>query len=249
MFKYGQYCPLAQALEILGDRWTLLIIRDMFTGVMHFNDFERGLPGISRGLLSSRLRLLEQTGIVEKHTHRSGRNKTEYHLTQAGMELQNVLNSLVFWAATWAFGEPTEQELDPLLMMWWMHNRINKHLLPQNRVVIQFNFCGAKTDTYWLMLTQEDVSVCLTDPGFEISILVTADLATYFRVWFGRISFDEAIKDDAIKLEGTPPLIRGFPKWFALSPAAGIVHTVLSAKHARSTFHATQDHRLQSDIS
>ena len=58
MIKYGQYYPVAMATEILGDRWTLLIVRDLLTGVRHFNDLERGLPGISRGLLSKRLRRL-----------------------------------------------------------------------------------------------------------------------------------------------------------------------------------------------
>lgn len=231
MFKYGQYCPLAQALEILGDRWTLLIIRDMFTGVVHFNDLERGLPGISRGLLASRLRLLEQGSVIEKRVNASGRNKTEYHLTQAGIELQAVLNSLVFWAAAWAFGEPTEEQLDPVLLMWWMHNRINRSLLPQTRVVVQFNFYGAKADSCWLVMTPEEVSVCLTDPGFEISILVTADLATYFRVWFGRMTFSEATGADTIKLDGIPRLIRDFPTWFALSPAASAVATVLAKQN------------------
>jgi DNA-binding HxlR family transcriptional regulator len=240
MFKYGQYCPLAQALEVLGDRWTLLIIRDMFTGIRNFNDFERGLPGISRGLLASRLRQLEQAGIIEKRTHDSGRNKTEYHLTQAGMDLQAVLNSLVFWAAAWAFGDPTEEELDPLLLMWWMHHRINKHRLPQKRVVVQFNFYGAKTDSYWLLLNQEEVSVCLTDPGFEVSILVTADLASYFQVWFGRIAFKDAIKDDSIRLEGVPRLVRDFPNWFAWSPAATIVHAVLAKKNQETDSLATE---------
>jgi DNA-binding HxlR family transcriptional regulator len=65
MYKYGQYCPVARASEILGDRWTLLIVRDLLVGKRHFNDLERGLPGISRALLAERLRRLQRMGIIE----------------------------------------------------------------------------------------------------------------------------------------------------------------------------------------
>ncbi|KAB2861130.1 MAG: helix-turn-helix transcriptional regulator, partial [Anaerolineae bacterium] len=93
MSKYGQYCPIAQALEIVGDRWTLLIIRDMLTGTTQFNDLERGLPGLSRGLLAARLRQLQAAGVVEKQFNNSGRKTTEYHLTEAGQELQTVITA------------------------------------------------------------------------------------------------------------------------------------------------------------
>ena len=101
MFKYGQYCPIAKAMEVVGDRWTLLIARDMMTGTAHFNDLERGLPGISRGLLADRLRRLERTGVVEKRTQAGGRHRTEYHLTAAGAELSPVINALLVWGAAW----------------------------------------------------------------------------------------------------------------------------------------------------
>src|SRR5688572_11494077 len=110
MTKYGQYCPIAQALELIGDRWTLLIIRDLLDGTRHFNDLERGLPGISRPLLSRRLRQLQEVGIVEKRLNVTGRQTTEYHLTQAGSELQEVVGALLTWGAMWAFGDPTHKQ-------------------------------------------------------------------------------------------------------------------------------------------
>src|SRR6188472_2114354 len=82
MQKYQQYCPVARALEILADRWTLLIVREVVLGSHRFNEIERGLPGISRSLLVSRLRVLEEAGVVERlpsaHPH-----VTEYHLSDA----------------------------------------------------------------------------------------------------------------------------------------------------------------------
>src|SRR5215813_4577481 len=126
MSKYGQYCPVARTLEILGDRWTLLIIRDMITGrgMGHFNDLERGLPGISRALLASRLRLLQRAGVIEKLSNDSGRQTTVYHLTQAGESLLEVVNSLRVWGEAWAFGDPTPDELDPVLLMWRLRNQV-----------------------------------------------------------------------------------------------------------------------------
>jgi DNA-binding HxlR family transcriptional regulator len=223
MTNYGQYCPVAQALEVLGDRWTLLIIRDMLTGTTHFNDMRRGLPGISRALLTKRLQQLQDGGVIEKRIHESGRKTTEYRLTRAGMELENVIAALLTWGATWAFGDPRMDQLDPLLLMWWMHDRVHVDRLPEDRVVIQFNFHGAKTETYWLVLAKQDVTVCLTDPGYEINIFVAADLATYFKLWLGRLTYTEAVSDYDIRVEASPRLLRAFPDWFAWSVAAPVV--------------------------
>jgi len=227
MSKYGQYCPVAQALELIGDRWTLLIIRDMLTGTCHFNDLERGLPGISRALLSKRLRQLQDAGLVEKHTNERGRQTTAYHLTQPGQALYDVINSLMIWGADWAFGDPSPEQLDPLLLLWWMHNRVRTENLPPERIVIQFDFYGASTETYWLVLTQPDVTICLTDPGYEVNLLVTADLATFFKYWLGRIDYDEARRSPNLTIEGIPRYVRAFPDWFARSPAAEAVHDAI----------------------
>ena len=182
MSNYGQYCPLAKSLDILGDRWTLLIIRDMFYGMTHFNDLQRGLPGISRPLLARRMRKLQKAGIVEKYIHESGRKTTEYRLTQSGEELLGVVGALVEWGAKWAFGEPSPDELDPVLLMWWMRSRVNVERLPDRRVVVEYHFRGEKIRAFWLVLTQAEVTLCLVDPGYEIDLLVTADLSIYYQL-------------------------------------------------------------------
>lgn len=222
MNKYGQYCPIAMATEILGDRWTLLIVRDLLSGGRHFNDLERGLPGISRGLLSERLRRLEHAGIIEKHSLGRGR-KTEYWLTSAGKELHGVINALLVWGARWAFDEPSEEQLDPVLLMWWMRDRVRRDRLPQERVVVQFDFHHEGKETYWLILTPEDVSVCLIHPGFETDVLVTAKLKVFLQVWLGRIDYREALETYGLRVEAVPALIRAFPHWFAWSLAAPAV--------------------------
>jgi DNA-binding HxlR family transcriptional regulator len=223
MYRYGQYCPIAKAVEVLGDRWTLLIVRDLLTGTCHFNDLERGLPGISRGLLAERLRRLQRMGVVEKVRHPNQRRRTAYHLTEAGEELQPVIQELLVWGARWAFEEPEESDLDPLLLMWWMRGRVCAERLPAQRVLVRFDFKGAKEESYWLLLTKEDVSVCLTNPGFELNVLVTADLAAFFQIWLGRLSLADARREGLVAIEAVPALADAFPEWFAYSLAAPAV--------------------------
>lgn len=226
MYKYGQYCPIAKAVEILGDRWTLLIVRDLLTGTCHFNELERGLPGISRGLLADRLRRLERMEVVEKVRRPDQRRNTAYYLTEAGQELQAVINSLLVWGARWAFKEPEASELDPVLLMWWMRSRVCTDSLPEHRVVVQFDFTGPETERFWMLLSKEDVSVCLTDPGFELDVLVTADLAAFFQIWLGRISLSDALQENLVEIDGIPPLADAVPTWFAYSAAAPTVRSV-----------------------
>jgi DNA-binding HxlR family transcriptional regulator len=219
MAKYGQYCPVAKSLDILGDHWTLLIVRDMLTGTRHFNDLERGLPGISRALLSSRLRQLQRAGVIEKQYTGMGRKTTEYHLTQAGQELRGVITELWGWGEKWAFGDPAPDELDPVLLMWWLHNRVDVEQLPERRVMAQFDFHGAATVSFWLVLARADITLCLTDPGYEINLLVTADIATFYRLWGGRISYHQALSTYGVSVEGVPALTRAFPRWFGWGAA------------------------------
>ena len=98
MHLYGQYCPVARAAEILADRWTVLIVRELLADVIHFNELERGLPHISRSLLAERLRRLERAGVLERRAAPRGK-PTEYRLTSAGRELQRVIDDLGEWGA------------------------------------------------------------------------------------------------------------------------------------------------------
>jgi DNA-binding HxlR family transcriptional regulator len=217
-------------MEVLGDRWTLLIIRDLASGAQHYNELERGLPGISRSLLSQRLRRLQQAGLLERHVAANGRTIT-YELTAAGRDLQPVIDALVEWGAQWSFGEPRPEELDPLLLLWWMRNGIYSERLPQRRIVVEFLFrgAGAQVDRYWLLLEKDDRPICVKPPGFETDVLVHAELAALYEVWLGRITFAEAQHDARIEVDATPALIRAFPVWFALSPTAGTVRAAMNA--------------------
>jgi DNA-binding HxlR family transcriptional regulator len=222
MRSYGQYCPVARATEILADRWTPLIIRELLDGVCRFNDLERGLPGISRSLLSGRLRRLERARVVERSVSPNG-HATEYHLTPAGEQLKEVIDALGQWGARWAFTEPEPEELDPVLLMWWMRRRVRRDRLPPRRLVTQFDFRGQCSGSYWLVMEPAEVSVCLQHPGFAIDLLVTADIAACYRVLFRRLTLAEALRAGLIELDGPTSLVRGFPtwwEWFPVPPAA-----------------------------
>lgn len=227
MEKYGQYCPIAKGLEVIGGRWTLLIVRDMsFGGARFFNDLSRGLPRLSRGVLASRLRALQDAGIVERRVDACGK-RPEYHLTQAGRDLRPVIQALLEWGAHWAFEEPGEEDLDPVLLMWWIRAGVEPGRLPPQRTVVQFEFRG-KSEKFWLVMDRSDVSLCLKRPRFDIDMWVTADLSALYQIWLGRLSFSDAEADGLIDLNAIPSLTRAFPSWFTLSPTSESVRAALA---------------------
>jgi DNA-binding HxlR family transcriptional regulator len=233
MHLYGQYCPVARAAEILADRWTVLIVRELLADVNHFNELERGLPHMSRTLLAERLRRLERTGVLERRGASRGR-PTEYRLTRAGRELQRIIDLFGEWGARWAFGPPRPTELDPIILLWWMRRRISLDRLPRRRVVIQFDFRRAPLRSYWLVIDPGDVSVCLKHPGFDVDVILTADIVLFYQVWLGRLSLAEAVRKNHVRLDGAPADVRAFPTWFTLSPMAQTVRTAISDRRTAS---------------
>jgi DNA-binding HxlR family transcriptional regulator/putative sterol carrier protein len=222
MQRYNQYCPVARASEILADRWTLLIVRELILGSHRFNEIERGLPGISRSLLASRLRDLESTGVIERLPGAQS-NVAEYHLSDAGRDLKAVVEALGAWGVRWAFGEPRLEELDPGLLVWKIHQRIDRELLPERRTVVEFDFTGPRGGRVWLVLEPREVSVCVTPPKFDADLVVRADLAAFYRVWLGQMDYASAHRCGTVVVEGPTTLARQLPRWFMWSPMARFV--------------------------
>ncbi len=212
---YGQYCPITRTVSMLGERWTILIVRDLLSGTTRFNDLARGLPGLSRGLLTKRLRQLETSGIVE-------RLGTRYLLTEAGRDLATTIDALSEWGARWAFGDPAPDELDASVLVWWMHARLDTSDLPGQRHVFHLRFTD-DPQRFWIVIESGDPSVCVTDPGFDIDVTITSDLGSLHQVWLGRLALNEATRTGRVEFTGPPALIRRMPKVFKLSELAPVV--------------------------
>jgi DNA-binding HxlR family transcriptional regulator len=227
--SYGQYCPVAKAAEIVAERWTPLILRELLAESHHFNELQRGLPTIPRSVLAQRLRRLEAVGVVARRVGADGRTTT-YDLTPGGRELHHTIDALGEWGARWVLDDPEPSELDPGLLLWRMRRRLNREKLPEPRTVVQFDFRGARVGSYWLLVEPSDVSVCLHDPGFEVDVLVTTDIAAFHRVWLGRLSLFEAMRDGSLRLEGKQSLTHAFSTWFGWSPFAAFAGRSMSAK-------------------
>jgi DNA-binding HxlR family transcriptional regulator len=218
MRSYAQYCPIAKASEILGDRWTLLIVRELLGGASGFNELQRGLPGISRSVLTDRLRSLERAEIVARRTGPKGRT-LEYHLTRAGRDLEPVVQAMGEWGVTWSFTDPRPEELDPDLLIVWMARHVDRERLPADRTVVQFDFRDP-AKRYWMVLEPSEVSVCLQHPGFDVDLQVKVDTATLYRVYLGRAALAGAMRSRKLTMSGPSTLQRAFGRWFAWSAFA-----------------------------
>ncbi len=222
--RYGQYCPITRSLEILGDRWTLLIVRDLLVGATHFNELSRGLPGMSRAILSKRLDLLERHGLVERDPGGDG-----YRPTQACRELHPIIFGLAEWGARWAFGEPRADELDPTVLMWWIRGGIDAAPFGERRVVLHVLLSESRRDRFWLVITASDVSLCFTDPGHDIDIMLESSLSTLYELWEGRVELLTAVRDGRVTLTGRRELLQALPEALQLSPVAPYVRRALAA--------------------
>lgn len=212
---YGQYCPVTRAVEVLAERWTLLIVRDLLVGATRFNELSRCNPGLSRSLLSKRLRQLERAGVVE-HVG------DQYLLTPAGEALRPVVFGLGAWGADWQFGDPRERELDPQLLMWWVHGRIDFSQLPDRRVVLAFRFPGV-SDRFWIVRDEAGPSLCTADPGFEVDATVEGELPVLYQVWLGRLPMAAVLRDGRVRIDGRREVVRPLPDALQLSPVAELV--------------------------
>ncbi len=220
--SYNQFCPVAKAVEIVGERWTPLVLREMLLGASHFNDIRRGVPLMSPALLSKRLKDLEGAGVVERISA-SGKRATEYRLTEAGVELKPIVVALGLWGHRWLENKLGRNELDAGYLMWDMRRRVDPAAMPDGeRQVIQFDYPDAAKAMrrWWLVVEGGEVDLCQSDPGYEVNLYVTAGLAAMTRVWLGDRDLGRAIRDDEIELIGDRALRDGIGNWLQLSAFA-----------------------------
>lgn len=221
MQSYGQFCPVAKAAEILGERWTPLIIRELLCHPQSFNELRNGLPLISPTLLSNRLKTLEHRGVIRRECLEKG---VAYCVTDAGEELRTVITEMGVWGQRWARSNLAREDLDPTLLMWDIHRRLDIKHLPAGRTVIRFEFddCPPATRFWWLVVENGEVDVCLKDPGYDIDLLIHSPLNAMTGVWMGDRSLHEELKSHTIRLAGDTALKESLPDWFLLNVFSGV---------------------------
>jgi DNA-binding HxlR family transcriptional regulator len=221
MTRYGQFCPLAKASEIVAERWTLLIIRELLAGSTRFNDLRRGVPLMSPALLSQRLQQLVRDGIVERR-RANGAGAHDYRLTEAGRALAPAVRLLGEWGGRWVIDRLDEDDLDVTLLMWGMRRRVDRSVFGSRRVVVAFEFSDLPRGQrhWWLVNTAEEVDLCPKDPGFEVDIHVVTRLPVMTKIWVGALDLNAAIRDGSVELTGTRERKQLFRSWLLLSPFA-----------------------------
>ena len=222
MRGYSQFCPVALASEVLAERWTPLIVRELLAGSHRFSELQRGLPRIPRALLVQRLGSLERAGLVERRPTRTGRG-SEYHLSVAGEDLRPVVESLGAWGWRWAASELRPDNLDSKLLMWFVRRRIRVDRLPPRRVAVRLEFRGTQgvpTERYWLVLHRPEVDLCLNDPGFEVDLEVTTDVRTFTQVYLGYLRMADAVREGSVTVAGRSELRRAFGGWIGVTQFA-----------------------------
>jgi DNA-binding HxlR family transcriptional regulator len=211
--SYADYCPIATGVDVLGDRWTPLVIRELMVGSHRFNDIHRGIPRMSRTLLAQRLRLLEKSGLVVREVGAPGRSG-RYELTAAGEALTPIVWAIGHWAAEWIFGDPTDEDCDGLSLIWRLHQRAVPSKLPATRTVVHLVLTGPGAAQGWLEIDRSGVTVCKTDQGYDVDLAVESDTAQMHRWLVGRASFRDLVARGDIRLLGPSRLARAFPTWF-----------------------------------
>jgi DNA-binding HxlR family transcriptional regulator len=214
MGDYGQYCPISRAAEVLAERWTPLVVRNLLFGATTFNDLHRGVPAMSRSLLSSRLRDLERAGVVAIRPKENGRGR-RYELTAAGRDLWGVIAEMGRWGQSWIDLRPEHD--DPAVALWvWCTYTFVADPPPASRVVVAFTFPEERPERrrYWVVVGDDSgVELCFADPAMTVDLHVTATSSAFTRWHAGELEWATALRAGTIAVTGPLRLARALPTW------------------------------------
>jgi DNA-binding HxlR family transcriptional regulator len=216
MVDYGQFCPVAKATELIGERWTILIIRELVLGTHRFNDFQRALSRISPALLTKRLKSLDKAGIIVKKKQQ-GRRGYQYFLTPAGRQLSPIIEHLATWGMRWARGQLTDGELDTEFLMWEIQRRLDTKALPDGETVLCFIFEElTQFKSWWIVINGDDVDLCTKNPGKDVDLYLSTTVRTMVEIWEGEIGLKTAQRKNLLKANGSQQLVKTLTNWFGI---------------------------------
>lgn len=217
MNSYGQFCPLAQATQLLCERWTLIVVRELIAGSTRFNEIKKGVPTMSPTLLSARLKQLVEAKVVDQS---GSKGNYTYTLTPAGLELRPIVELLGAWGHRWARSNLIKGDLDAGLLMWDMRRTVDPAVFPKRRIVVQFEYPDAPKGgrNWWLVSEDSEIDLCLSNPGHEVDIMIKCSLKTMSGVWICEQQFGDAVKKGDIKVTGDSKLASKLQDWLRSSP-------------------------------
>lgn len=220
--NYGQFCPISKAAEIVGERWTLLIIRELLMGGRRFNEIQRGLGDISPALLTSRLKSFESEGLVLRRRI-NGQRGYEYHPTPACMQLKPIIIALGEWSLCWARNTLATDYMDVEMLMLYLERSIDPDELPGSETVIQFKFSDVPAQRdWWLLVRDGKVEACITAPGRDVDVFFSTTARTMSELWMGERSYRDAIISGELIIEGDLALTRRISTWLRPSIFANL---------------------------
>jgi DNA-binding HxlR family transcriptional regulator len=235
MKSYGQFCSMARALDLLGERWTLLIVRELLCGSRRFGEIQRGIPRISRTMLAARVRELADADVIERL---DGDGGPEYRLTAAGLELAAVVRELGTWGQRWLPRalHPNELELDARALVWDIHRRVRREALPEMPFVVRIELTDLRgaAARHYLLLRRSEVSLCTVNPGFPGELCLHATRRTLTEWWRGDLTFRQALEAGLV-LEGRRDWVRAFPGWFERYLFAGVAPVTRASTTRRAS--------------
>ncbi len=216
--EYGQFCPVAKAAELLGEKWTLLIVRELLYGSTRFSEFQRAISGISPTMLNKRLKELEANGLVQKDDH-------DYQLTPAGHDLAPLVRQFAIWGMRWGRGEMPDTDLDVELLMWDIRRRIKTEFLPELGAVIEIHVNDLPDPNRWWLLVEScqnrpgerEPQLESSEPAGEVDLVIEAGLRALTEIWLGDITLQTALVRRQLVLKGRPLLIRNIEQWLPLA--------------------------------
>jgi DNA-binding HxlR family transcriptional regulator len=232
MLDYGQFCPVARAAEVFGERWTPLVVRELLCGSTRFNEIRRGVPRMSTTLLAQRLRKLEEIGVIE-HVRAAG--GAEYRLTAAGEELRAIIMALGHWGSRWIGSRLKRDQLDAGFLMWDIRRFARRELFPaERRVVVQFRFTDGRQGerAWWLVVESGEVDLCRDDPGYEVTLIIESPVRALTEIWTGDLLPEQAVSRGQIRVLGGQRDARNVWRWIGASAFAPTRREVITSSRS-----------------
>jgi DNA-binding HxlR family transcriptional regulator len=199
----------------VAERWSFIILLNIvLIGCRTFTEIADGAPGLSRGLLSKRLRDLDRAGVIDIRPKPDGPGSTN-EPTQAGRELTEVLLALQRWSSQWA--ELTLEHAHPGVVLWgWVTCHLDRGRLPRGRVLVRFDYptLSGPGSRCWQLIERGDAAISERHPGGEEDLVVVVSDPVAFARWnLGELEWSDALHGRAIEVRGPSALARALPTW------------------------------------